>query len=173
MNNQIDTLSDFEIKEKPNGILFYTISWLYGLLITCFIIYWFWPFNKRLLNQTSIDWELQILSAIHVIYPSIALALFVVKRKTGWALIVFSSIINTTYGIFAYANELLTTMSPMEVMKDKMIFFFIVHIIIIVLIFRQSLIQDLNMSRRYFLYTTRTSIIVSALLLLLLLTTYN
>ena len=172
-NPQDHTLSDFEIKEKQSETLFYVISWIYGLLIASFVIYNFWPFSKRILTQISIDSELQMLTAIHVIYPSVALGLFIAKKKLGWSLIVFSSILNAAYGIFAYGNDLLTSSSPIDILKDKMIFFFLFHIIIIVLIFRQSLIQDLDMSRKYFLYTTRASIIVSALFLLLLFTTYN
>ena len=173
MHTEIDTLSDFETDENSNGILFYAISGISALLIVGFVIYFFWPFGEAFLYQISTETEMQMLTAMHVIYPSIALGLFSVKKKLGWSLIVFSSVINATYGIFAYASDFLTTSSPMDIIKDKMIFFFLAHLIIVVLIFKRSLLQNFNLKRKYFLFTTWTSITISVLLFLLLFTTYN
>ena len=89
------------------------------------------------------------------------------RKSLGWSLIVFSSVINATYGLFAYGNDLLSNASLVDVIKNKMIFFFLSHILIVLLIFRQSLIEDLELSRKYVLYTTRISIIVSAFLVVI------
>ena len=67
-NNQIDILRDWEIEAKKNSPLFYAVGGLYGLLIVCVIIYYFWLFNETFSFEILLDTELQLLTVINVIF---------------------------------------------------------------------------------------------------------
>src|SRR5687767_3512548 len=159
MNNQIDTLSDFENEHRKVGTLFVLYTCICCSVVICAVLYFLWLFKKPALELIN-DSEFQLLFSIHFLYPLIGLYLFITKRKIGWVLMVLFSILNVTYAIVAYVSELAV---------DIAVLYFIGQAILIALLFQKSLIANFNMSRKFFLSASYSSIAVAGLLLIFML----
>lgn len=161
MRNQTDTLIEFEKNEKGLEITFIVIICIYSLLILCAFIYIFWLF-KKILSNLIFDPEAQILLCIHILCPMVGLLLFVTKKKLGWSITLLCSILNVTYAIVLYLTEL---------KLDIAILYFLTHALLIVLFYQKSLIETVNISRRWFMATTYFSLTIGLIFLILLITT--
>jgi hypothetical protein len=162
MNNQIDTLSDFENEHRKVGTPFVLYTCICCSGVICAVLYFLWLFKKPALELIN-DSEFQLLFSIHFLYPLIGLYLFITKRKIGWVLMVLFSILNVTYAIVAYVSELAV---------DIAVLYFIGQATLIALLFQKSLIANFNMSRKFFLSASYSSIAVAGLLLIFMLVTY-
>ena len=147
-NNQIDILRDWEIEAKKNSPLFYAVGGLCGLLIVCVIIYYFWLFNETFSFEILLDTELQLLTVINVIFPLVALLLYMRKKNMGWSCMVFYSTVIVTYGFFSATFDFLNNVSFVEIVSEKTFVYFLFHFIILFLIFRPSLIRNFNFSQK-------------------------
>ena len=163
MNNQIDFLSDIDTKDKGVGRVFMLVSSIYSILIVSAVLYFIWLFQKPPHKLLADSEESKSLLLIHFLYPTVALCLFLARKKFGWALIVFSSTLNVTYAAVAYLNEQKV---------DIAILFFMMHGVLLGLLFQKSLIEKFQIPNKFFTWITYSSVIVAILFLLLLLTTF-
>ena len=130
-------------------------------------------FNETFSFEILLDTELQLLTVINVIFPLVALLLYMRKKNMGWSCMVFYSTVIVTYGFFSATFDFLNNVSFVEIVSEKTFVYFLFHFIILFLIFRPSLIRNFNFSQKYFHYTIWISATTSALFLILLLVTYR
>ena len=156
MNNQSDTLIEFDLEEKNFGNILIIIGCSYFLLIASASLYFLWLFNKPILELFN-DTEFQLLFCIHIIYPIVSLCLFIIRKRLGWSLSVFYSILNVSYGIVVY----------FEVLKlDITLLFILLQSILLVLLYQKSLVEKFNISRKWIKTTTYISLITAIIFLL-------
>ena len=162
MHTQNDFLSDLETEKKEVGKIFVITICIYLMQIVSAALYLQWLFHKPIWELLTDTQETQILLFINFIYPVVAFCFFIARKKIGWALVVFSSILNVTYAVFIYFYEQ---------QIDILLLFFMMHAVLLGFLFQKSLIEKFNTSKKFFTWTVYSSVTVAILFLLLAVTT--
>ncbi len=150
MNDQSNILLEFENNKTGFGTLFTIIACINSLLIISAATYFVWLFKMPVFELLR-DSELQVLLCIHIIYPLIGLSLFVSKKKLGWSLTLFHSVLNVAYAIVVLLTELEFDMTTP---------FFLIHSLLVGLLYQKSVRERCNISRKWFLTTAFFSLSV-------------